>query len=351
MRKVLAWIFSVLGLILVIATIVSLIHSNRGWIQVLKFPRVLSLLAIAFTALGCMGFARRGRAGLLVALAAAAALQLREIYPYVAFAPNEMVETNALGSIVPRSCFTALGLNVLQRNRDYAPTVEMIARERPDILLLLETDRPWVDALAPVLVRYPHQVLRASDNTYGMVFATMLAVDSAYTENTTDQHTPTVYARMTTRDGQAFHYTGLHPRPPTPGHDTDLRDRKIARAALQLAGRNVPAIAMGDFNDVPWSRTTRVFKQVGGYLDPRIGRGTFPTFPATLTAIGWPLDQVFATPDFAFRWIRVLEDVGSDHRPLMAELCLSPNAAPTVNASPEALDRQARRAARSMTAE
>ena len=349
MRRALAWLFSALALTAAVVTLVSVVHSDQWWVQVLNFPRLLSMIAIALIALGCISFARRWRAVPVVLLAASACLQFWRLYPYVPFAPIEVAETRTLGAVPSGSCFTALGLNVFQYNRDYAGTLRMIDREQPDILLLMETDGGWVKALAPVLARYPHKLLRPIDNTYGIVFASKLPVTSAQSENVTDKDTPTVYARVTTRDGQPFDYTGLHPRPPVPGQDTDLRDRKIERAALRIAGNHLPAIAMGDFNDVAWSRTTQLFKQIGGYLDPRIGRGTYPTFPAKYVAVGWPLDQMFVTPEFTFRSLRILENVGADHRPLLAELCLSPELAPRVNASSDPVGPAARNAARSMT--
>ena len=349
MRKVFAWIFATLAVLALVETLVSLIHSNRWWIQVLGFPRLLSLIVIGIIAIGCAAFAKRGSLGLLAVLAIAAALQLWRIYPYVPFAPIEVAEADTLGAIDAQSCFKALGLNVYQHNRDYPATIRMIKRERPDILLLMETDGPWIKALAPVLARYPYKLLRPIDNTYGLVFASKLPVRSAHTENITDQNTPTVFARLTTRGGQPFDFTGLHPRPPLPGQDTDLRDRKIEHAALWIAGDRLPAMAMGDFNDVACSRTTQLFKQVGGYLDPRIGRGTYPSFPAKYAPVGWPLDQMFVSPEFTFRSLRILDNVGPDHRPLVAELCLTPGAARAANAAPDPLDAEARKAARRMT--
>ena len=321
LRTLLAWLFGILAALACAITLLSTIRSNQGWIRVLDFPRLLELIAIGVIALGCAAFLRHRHWLLAVALALAAGWQAWRLWPYTPLAPAEMAQADLRSD--PRSCFSVLGLNVLQFNRNYPATIATIERERPDILLLMETDDRWAHALAPVLARYPHRVLRPIGNTYGMIFATRLPVQGARVINITDQDTPTIYARLTTRGGQAFDYVGLHPRPPRPDQDTGLRDAKIERAALAVAGDHVPAMAMGDFNDVAWSHTTQLFKRVGGFLDPRVGRGSYATFPASHVAVGWPLDQVFVTPGFTFRRVEVLANVDSDHRPLAAELCLT----------------------------
>ena len=318
-RKPLAIGFGTLAATTFALTLLSTIRSNQWWIRVLDFPRLLSLIALVLIAMGCLLTMRRARAPVLAALALAAGWQAWRLWPYTALAGTEMAAQVGGRS---NACFSVLGLNVLQSNRRFAATIALIERESPDILLLLETDGRWVNALAPVLRRYPHRLIRPLDNTYGLVFATRLPVDSAVTENITNRDTPTLYARLRTREGRSFGYVGLHPRPPRPGQDTGARDAKIVRSARRTGDLHLPTVAMGDFNDVAWSHTTQLFKQVGGYRDPRIGRGQYATFPATLGGLGWPLDQMFVSPGFTFRSLRVLEDVGSDHRPLAATLCL-----------------------------
>ncbi len=81
-------------------------------------------------------------------------------------------------------------------------------------------------------------------------------------------------------------------------------------------------VAIGDFNDVVWSDTSQRFKRIGGYLDPRIGRGTFVTFPAKFPWLAWPLNHLFLTPDFTLKEVRGFEEVGSDRLPIYSEICL-----------------------------
>jgi len=349
-RSTLTWLLAGLALSVLGVTLVSVLHSDLWWIQALNFPRMLTLIVIGLIAIGVAVVVRGSRGLVLIAmLVLAAGLQAWRIYPYFWFAPVEVADAEEVDNGLDPSCFSVLGLNVYQHNRDYAPTRRLIDRMKPDILLLMETDQPWVDALVPSLARYRSRVMRPLGNTYGMVFATNLPVRSAGTRNITDQDTPTLYARLATHDGKPFDYIGLHPRPPVPGQDTDLRDRKIERAALAIADHDIPKLAMGDFNDVAWSRTTQLFKQVGGFLDPRIGRGSYPSFPADYASLGWPLDQLFLSPGFTFRDLHILENVQSDHRPLAATVCLSGDPARRQNGSPDKLDLQARAAARSMT--
>jgi hypothetical protein len=44
-----------------------------------------------------------------------------------------------------------LTLNVLQTNREYQRTSDLIRRINPDILLLMKFDQAWADAMAPIM--------------------------------------------------------------------------------------------------------------------------------------------------------------------------------------------------------
>lgn len=273
-----------------------------------------------------------------VLCALTAAWQLYRIYPYTPLATPEI----AFADDIPMSddrCFSVLSLNVLESNRDYARTTELVERMQPDILLLMETDQRWADALAPQLDRFTHVLSRPLGNTYGMIFATHLAMRDGRIETIAEKETPSVHAELTA--GNPFRVIALHPRPPVPGQDTEERDAEIAVAAMRAGEEKLPVLAIGDFNDVAWSHTSQLFKRIGGYLDPRIGRGTFATFPARIPLLGWPLDHLFVTPEFQVRSLEVLENVGSDHLPIRSELCLTGRT--SANQAPEAVSPEDRR--------
>ena len=213
-----------------------------------------------------------------------------------------------------------MSVNVKVENDRYAQIAEQVERIDPDILFLMETDEEWAAQLEPVLAGYEHVDRHPQPHAFGLVFATRLRVIKTNIVENTHRDTPTLYA--TVQPGsRPVEFIGLHPKPPLPSWDTQMRDENIVKAGVQTPDRLPDAMVMGDFNDVPWSRTTTKFRDTGEWRDPRIGRGTYPTFPASLVAIGWPLDQMMLKGDLELTEFEVLPDNGSDHRALYARVC------------------------------
>ncbi len=328
------WALRVLAIILLLGTASSLLEVNQWWIRIWDFPRTQILIAVLIIAALLFVFDRQSRPWFPLAMLIAAAWQAYRIYPYTPLAPKEVSRVSA-GEEDAEGCFKVVTLNVLQTNRDYARTLDLLAREDADIVLLLETDTAWRDAMMPQLSRYPTVLERPLDNTYGLIFATRLPAKGGQIVDLAEKDTPSAFVTLTA-GASDFHLMALHPRPPHPGRDTEERDAELVMAAKRAAEVGMPVLAIGDFNDVAWSSTSLLFKQVGEFLDPRIGRGTYATFPANMIWLGWPLDHLFMTKEFLINEFRVLEDVGSDHRAVASRLCLSPAAARRRNADTDA---------------
>ncbi len=335
-RSIVIWLMRILAIVLIVGIGLSATDSNQWWIRAWDFPRAQLLFAMLglAAALWMMdrNAERKARPWLPIVLLGLSAWQFYRIFPYTPAAPLdvEKIATNTNDA----SCFSVLSLNVLQDNRQYDRTLAMLEEVDPDIVLLMETDAGWAEAVRPFIDRYPHVLSRPLDNTYGLIFATRLPMRDGTIRDLAQKDTPSVLATLVA-DGRNFSLVGLHPRPPVPGQDTEERDAELIVAAKILRKRTMPAIAIGDFNDVAWSDTTRLFRQTGQLIDPRVGRGTYATFPADMTWLGWPLDHVFVTDHFLFSRMEVLDKVGSDHRPVLAELCLNPDLARPLNAEAE----------------
>ncbi len=241
--------------------------------------------------------------------------QSYRIFPYTRFAAKEIeLTTNA----PPESHISVLAANVLMENANYAELIQIIKREDPDVLFLMETDQVWLDKLQSSLRRYTTVLSDPRDNLYGLIFATKLPAINAGILFLSDDDTPSVQAELQSPDGVFFNFIGLHPRPPIPGNDTVQRDEQIKSAADTTKKADWQTVCVGDFNDVAWSSTSERFKRNGQYLEPRVGRGMFATFHAMYWFLRFPIDQVFLTRGIGLVEFERLEPFGSDHFPIKA---------------------------------
>ncbi|UAB79408.1 endonuclease/exonuclease/phosphatase family protein [Erythrobacter sp. SCSIO 43205] len=299
---------------------------------------ILPLFPTDFWAIRATGFVREPASYLFIVLAivvalfvkrhrliaegmflAAVAINFMTIWPYTALAPTQI----DLASDHPQGqCFTAFSANVKMKNTQYDRLIEQIESLQPDIVFLTEVDEGWAEALEPMLSEYPYTLTHPQSNTFGKVFASRLPVVDADILERADENTPSIFAVLQPMPDTKVQFVGLHPKAPLPAQSTGQRDESIKRAADRTMADISGAIAMGDFNDVPWSSTTTDFREMGDWKDPRIGRGTFATFPAFAPALGWPLDQIMVRGEIKVRRFEVLDANGSDHRAVLGEMCL-----------------------------
>ncbi|RDC60827.1 hypothetical protein HME9302_02043 [Alteripontixanthobacter maritimus] len=329
-RTIWGRILVVVLLLFAVAALASQIDGDLWYVRQLDMMREPTMWLSLILAIVALTAAAGQRIWLAVGFVAVALFQFVSIWPYTRLAGTDEPEQ----VYADADCFTALSLNVYQDNKDHQAVLDLIAAQDPDILLLMETNKRWLDAMQPALAGYPHVLSEPLENTYGLIFASRIAVDRMQTVDNTEAETPTLYSLLTHSNGGRFEFIGLHPRPPLPGQDTAARDKSILMAGMDT--RLPDVLVMGDFNDVPWSHTTSQFREGGGYRDPRAGRGSFPTFPANYAFIGWPLDHAFAKNGVTIRDYSVLNNVGADHLPVMVTACV-PSSAPTEPlGSPEA---------------
>jgi endonuclease/exonuclease/phosphatase (EEP) superfamily protein YafD len=138
---------------------------------------------------------------------------------------------------------------------------------------------------------------------------------------------PSVHTGVELPSGECIILHGLHPRPPEPIRDQDSKPRD---AELVLMGKAIreagiqPTIVAGDLNDVAWSPTSQLFLRLSGLLDPRIGRGFYNSFHASIPFLRYPLDHVFHSNHFRLVELRRLPSIGSDHFPMLIDLLYQP---------------------------
>jgi endonuclease/exonuclease/phosphatase (EEP) superfamily protein YafD len=334
------WFVALATWVLATATLLPTLPFASGFVRVCDFPRLqigaAALLLLALTvSLVPVSPAFWGLTAVQAAiLAAQAAICLR-------FTPLHRTQSEAHRATEPSAgSVKILTANVKQSNRDFARLIRQIDEHVPDILLLMEVDRLWLDALAEIRARYPFRIEQPQENSYGMVVCSQLELIEPEILFRVLHEVPSARAIVALPSGERFRLHVLHPEPPVPYEDTLGRDSEVILVARDVEADSLPAVVAGDLNDVAWSRTTRRFQRLSGLLDPRVGRGLYNTFDARTVLLRWPLDHLFHDKRFRLASMQRLPDIGSDHFPMLFEIVLTPSpAADEAPGTPTADDR------------
>lgn len=323
MISVLDFVFPFSCGIVALVTILPLFPSPHWAIRMWDFPR----LQIVCTAAVLSIFAWiSGQHIWLLVLGLCIAYQCWWIYPYTPFGRTEVkIPDRELSTDL-----TLLAANVEMTNPDRRALSALINDIQPDVIFLMETDQAWVDEISTTLSDYT-VTAEPKDNYYGLMFATKLTARSVEVVYITDDDTPSLLAELETEDGRIFRFLGLHPRPPVPGEDTVARDDQLTYAARFGHVEDTDLIVMGDFNDVVWSRKSQYFKRVGGFLDPRLGRGFISSFHAKYPFLRFPIDHFFVTAGVVVSAFFRGPHIGSDHFPMIARVRFDKDLAADLN--------------------
>ena len=302
----------------------SLIPRDEWWFRGADFPR-LQILALGLIAFILMLLWDAPwdwvREAILIGLIAAVAYQLKMVLPYT-FVWKKQVKTVTKTELQSERQISLIVSNVLTPNTQYHLLLQQIRQHQPDLILTLESDAHWEQALSVLEDDYPYRVAVPLDNLYGMHLYSRLALEDIEVKFILSDEIPSIHATVILRSGQPVQLYCLHPKPPSPteAKDSTLRDAELLIVGDQIKDLDESCIVMGDLNDVAWSRTTRLFQRISGLLDPRVGRHFVNTFHADYPLLRWSLDHVFHSTDFALVQMQRLPHIGSDHFPVYVVL-------------------------------
>ena len=332
-RKVLMVVFTIISCLLVLIALLSTLYNNTSiwWVKITNFPRQqLFLLGCILLLLQPIIIKKWSRNVWLLALAILLTLVIHGsfIVPYTPLTKTE-VKSHIQKSVRQEEKVALLIANVYMKNRNAEGLFRIINRVNPDVIFLVETDKWWQQAMQPLRKDYPYAVEYPLNNTYGLLLYSkyrLLEPKVLFLEKPT---VPSVQAKVELPNKRVFIFYGIHPVPPVPsdlypdniGEKTD----ELSKLAQKIKQEQLPAIVAGDFNDVAWSETSRLFSKDSKLKDVRTGRGPFNSFNAKSLIFRWPLDHIFVDSQFNLISLSRLDKFGSDHFPVFVELVLLQN--------------------------
>lgn len=318
----------IFGTLLVVVALLPWLRTYRWWVRVWDFPRVqiaVALAAVAAAYVWLYGWGDGWPTAFLLALLAGLASELFHIRRFTPLWPKQALGTREPS---PRHSFSLLISNVRMENTAYARFLKLVRENDPDLLLVNEPDERWARYLAHELnPRYPHRIECPLPNTYGMLLYSKFQLLNPRVRYLVEQDVPSFRATVAMPAGHTFELFTVHPQPPQFQRNTDTREAELLQVAREVTTTPRPSIVVGDLNDVAWSRSTNLFRNVSGLLDPRIGRGFYNTYNAFIPLFRYSLDHIFYSPAFRLIRLKKLPAFGSDHFPIIIRLTYEPTAA------------------------
>ncbi|MDB5253274.1 MAG: hypothetical protein JWP27_2443 [Flaviaesturariibacter sp.] len=349
---ILTIILSILTGLTLLAVLLPFVHNSYWVFRVFEYPRFQKLIACVILLAAWLARGDVLTALPLVSIAClvpAIAYLTGKVFPYTSWSRTEMLPAIPAADGARIRIFSA---NVWQDNTNHAGFLDIIRRQDPDIVMLLETDDAWERAMRPLEQIYPHREKKPIGNTYGLLFYSRLPVRSSAIRFLVEPGVPSLEAVIELPNGQPVQIWGLHPKPPLPAENcrSDAKDKELMQVAFKARGCALPVIVLGDLNDVAWSHTTELFRKTSQLLDPRRGRGFYSTFSARHWWLKFPLDYIFASTHFSLVGMKRLPPTGSDHYPIFIELQYS-DALTQIQEAPEADAEELKEARETVTAE
>ena len=246
---------------------------------------------------------RRWLLSLLIAVSLA--INAANLAPYILPMSAAAVEDS------PR--LRVMTLNVLTANRAYDKVLRLVEQQDPDVLVLVEVDRRWIDAMAPLRVRYPHHSERTRSDNFGVAIYSRLPSEDVTVRQLNPGATPSAVARVRW-EGLSVTVIGAHPVPPMSAAGAASRNNDLDSIERFAAGTDGGVVVVGDLNITPWSPYFQDLLHGANLRDSAWGRGVRATWGTDRTGLVIPIDHMLHTPDLVVVDRRIGPDVGSDHR-------------------------------------
>lgn len=210
--------------------------------------------------------------------------------------------------------------NVLHSNLESQPLIELIRREKPDVVGLIELTTRWNAELKGVAEDYPYRIDASTQ-----VGATGLAlwlkqepIASHHAEELVPGAWPVLHASLNFA-GQRRELWLMHPSNPTRAMGTTPHYLERESLADAIRGQGGSIVAFGDFNCTDGSLFFDEFLRRTGLRDTRRGFGRHASWPSW-SPYRISIDHAFISEDWLVLDRRLGPDIGSDHFPVIIDL-------------------------------
>ena len=218
---------------------------------------------------------------------------------------------------------TIATVNLFFRNEDHRALLEWLDTASPDIVVVQEVTPQWAAVLSG-LESYPFRVLVARSDPFGIGVISRSPLTQMQEADLAGDGLPSL-AGTVQMSGRSLSLLAMHTHTPLTSKSAVARDTALANGADLLRSMPRPAIALGDLNATPSSPAFERFLNAAGVRDALGGTGWHPTWLAAIWPLALRIDHVLVSPDLCVLRAEVGPAIGSDHRPVLAQLRFAGN--------------------------
>jgi len=221
-----------------------------------------------------------------------------------------------------------LHANILKDNRDFKAVFDPVSKTNADLVVLQEVTHEWDNQIEILKQKYPYRKSAPGPEGSGMAVLSRFPFQHKQILHL-DASTHVAILVKVEVEGRPVTLLSLHPTTPITPKKFANRNRQFAEAATLLNSIEGSKILVGDLNTTMWSPYFRTLVEKSGLTDVHVGFGLLTSWPMPLPSfLRLPIDHCLVSRDVMVKDVQIGDKINSDHRPLIVDLVLGPQASP-----------------------
>jgi endonuclease/exonuclease/phosphatase (EEP) superfamily protein YafD len=224
-----------------------------------------------------------------------------------------------------------LSSNLNTQNKSYSKILSVVREEKPDIAVFIEVSNAWVKQLDSLMDILPYSIKKPNSYNLGIAVYSKQPLTNASINLFGTENNNSIVGNFTI-NGQLISLIATHPLPPVKSTFFHSRNQQLEKISQYIQKLKTPVVMVGDLNITMWSPYYKRFINKTGLHNARKGFGILPSWPTKASysqsaplfsfVLSIPIDHCLISPEIKVKNIRTGPNVGSDHRPLIADLVI-----------------------------
>ncbi|MDQ2084946.1 endonuclease/exonuclease/phosphatase family protein [Herbivorax sp. ANBcel31] len=215
-----------------------------------------------------------------------------------------------------------ISFNVYTDNDNYEGVIEYIKSENPELFVLQEVNREWIENIQPLFEIYEYSLIKPREDNFGIALLSKIPLKDKSIEYYGGSRVPNVVADFM-HNGKEVTIIGTHPLPPMGANYFEDRNNQLRDLASKRSEFSDSLIVIGDLNTTSWTNIFKEFSRDMDVYDTRLGKGIQPTWPSMIPFFKIPIDHCLVSEDITVIERKTGSDLGSDHKPILVELAVN----------------------------